>query len=85
MSVTELYSPQAAIAQHRQQLMRAPRRILDLLRRRARTARVRTDLSRLDERLLHDLGIEPLDVHLSLKARRDRLALLGAAMRLNRS
>ena len=85
MSVIELYSPAASTGLRWKKLMRLPRRILVLLRRRARRARMLTDLSRLDERLLHDLGIDPLDVHGAIKAQRDRLGLVGLAVRLNRS
>lgn len=85
MSVTELYSPAAAVSLRWQKLMRVPRSILVLLRRRARRARMLSDLSRLDERILYDLGIDPLDVHGAIKAQRDRMGLIGLAMRLHRS
>lgn len=84
MTVTALYSPAAPAKLARRSLMRVPRLILDLLRRRARRAQMLTDLSRLDERLLYDLGIDPLDVHDAIKEQRDRLGLIDTAMRLNR-
>lgn len=82
MTVTELYPPAAPPSLG--WLIRVPRRILMLLRRRARRARMPTDLSRLDERLLYDLGIDPLDVHGAIKEQRDRLGLIDTALRLNR-
>ena len=84
MTVTELYSPAAPASLAWKKLLRLPRRILILLSRRARRARMLTDLSRLDERLLYDLGIEPLDVHGAIKEQRDRPGLIDIAMRLNR-
>ena len=75
MSFTELYSPTALAGRHWQRLMRVPRSILVLLRRRARRTRSLTELSRLDERLLYDLGIDPLDVHGAINQQRSRLGL----------
>jgi uncharacterized protein YjiS (DUF1127 family) len=85
MSAIELYSPASPASLRWKNLMRVPRRILILLRRRARRARMLTDLSRLDERMLYDLGIDPLDVKGAIKAQRDRLGLVGLAVRLSRS
>jgi uncharacterized protein YjiS (DUF1127 family) len=61
--------------------MRVSRRILVLLRRRARRARRMSELSRLDERLLYDIGIDPLDLHGALNQQRSRLGLVRLAMR----
>jgi len=41
-----------------------------MLRRQRRAARTRLELSRLDERLLYDLGIDPLDVREALQNRK---------------
>lgn len=84
MSVVDLYSPVAWAGLRWKRLIRVARRSLGLLRRRARRARRLTDLSRLDERLLYDLGLEPLDLHDTIKAQCDRSGLIGMAMRLNR-
>ncbi|MGB3335621.1 MAG: DUF1127 domain-containing protein [Devosia sp.] len=81
MTVTELYAPAASAALRWQRLMRVSRRILVLLRRRARRARRMSELSRLDERLLYDIGIDPLDLHGALNQQRSRLGLVRLAMR----
>ena len=82
MSAIELYSSAPSTSLRLKKLMRVPRRILVPLRRRARPASMLTDQSRLDERLLYDLGIEPLDVPGTLKAQR---GLVDLAVRLKRS
>lgn len=85
MSAIELYAPTAPASLRWKKLLRVPRRVLVLLRRRARRRRMLTDLSRMDERLLYDLGIDPLDVRGAIKEQRDRMGLVGMAMRLHRS
>ena len=80
MSVTELYAPTVPAALRWQRLMRVSRRILVLLRRRARRARRISALSRLDERLLYDIGIDPLDLRGAIDEQR-RLGLIRLAMR----
>jgi uncharacterized protein YjiS (DUF1127 family) len=84
MSVIDLYSPAAASLRWKK-LMRVPRRILVLLRRRARRTRLSADLSRLDERLLYDLGIDPLDMHDAVTAQHVRLGLDGLPVPPSRS
>lgn len=78
MSVTDIYAPTAAVALHWHRLKRLPRRILVLLRLRARRTRRVSELSRLNERLLRDLGIEPLDMQGAID---QRIGLVRLAMR----
>lgn len=85
MSAAELTLPATPVIPGWKKLMRVWRRVFVMLRRRSRRARMFTDLSRLDDRLLYDLGIDPLDVRGGLEAHRDRLGLIGLAMRLGRS
>lgn len=81
MSITELHAPTLLNHASWHKAMRGARRILALLRRRIRRARRLSDLSRLDERLLYDIGIDPLDLRGALDQQRGRQSLLRLAMR----
>jgi uncharacterized protein YjiS (DUF1127 family) len=56
-------------------------RLLVRLRRHRRAARSHIELSRLDDRLLYDIGLEPLHLHAVLKARQPAPMLLDAMRR----
>jgi uncharacterized protein YjiS (DUF1127 family) len=58
------------------------KRLLVIWRRRQRIVRYNMDLARLDERLLYDIGLEPLNLHDALKQRLPPSMLLDA-MRSN--
>lgn len=57
------------------------KRRLAIWRRRHRAARYHMELARLDERLLYDIGLEPLDLHNSLKRNLPPSMLLDAMRR----
>lgn len=58
--------------------MQGFRRLLVRLRRHRRAAQAHIALSRLDERLLYDIGLEPLDLHAVLKVGQPHSVLLDA-------
>lgn len=57
------------------------KRLLVRLRQRRRAVRTHIMLSRLDERLLYDIGLDPLDLREALKARQAPSALNGPKRR----
>lgn len=57
------------------------KRMLVRIRRHRRAIRAHIELSRLDERLLYDIGLEPLDLAAVLRARRPPPMLLDAMRR----
>lgn len=87
MSAIEPYAPTTLMDRFRQALKPlSMRRLVRLLRQRARRARTLSDLSRLDDRLLYDLGIDPLDLHEAISQRRNPFGLARLARhRLDKS
>ena len=57
------------------------KRLLVRMRRHRRAVRTHIELSRLDEKLLYDIGLEPLHLHAVLKARQPPSMLLDAMRR----
>lgn len=57
------------------------KRMLVRIRRHRRVLRAHMELSRLDERLLYDIGLEPLDLAAVLRARQPPSMLLEAMRR----
>ena len=57
------------------------KRLLARLRRHRRATRTYMTLAQLDDRLLYDIGLEPLDLHQALKQRLPPPMLLDAMRR----
>lgn len=77
-----LILPAAPATRFGHRLMRMLRRLLVLLRRRTRRTRRVLELSRLDERLLYDLGIDPLEVRQAILDKHNQIGLVRLARRL---
>ena len=67
MTATEFLAPGERASSSRHHLPRALRRLLVVWRRRRRQTRIYLNQQQLDERLLYDLGIDPLNLRASLK------------------
>jgi uncharacterized protein YjiS (DUF1127 family) len=81
MTVIEFQTYQALGTSVWRRLRRALRTALVVMKRRRRLVRAHIELSRLDDRILYDLGLDPLDIRSALDDHRFTSRLSMAARR----